>query len=130
MPFPEAGLTASPLSPPPRYDQSKLTAQRLLGEGESLRARTLAALVGGVITSLVGCPFDVLKTRLMNQGGGTTPLYRGGVLGAALAIARTEGVLAFWKGLLPVYCRQAPFNLLNYLIMEKLTVTFLGKSNF
>ena len=86
--------------------------------------------MGGVITSLVGCPFDVLKTRLMNQGGGSATLYRGGVLGAALSIARTEGILAFWKGLLPVYCRQAPFNLLNYLIMEKLTVTFLGKSNF
>ena len=36
------------------------------------------------------------------------------------ATARTEGVLALYKGFLPVYGRQAPFNLLNFLIMEHL----------
>ena len=31
-------------------------------------------------------------------------------------------------GLLPVYVRQAPFNMLNYLILESLTKSLLGKS--
>ena len=30
-------------------------------------------------------------------------------------VVRVEGVLALWKGLLPVYCRQAPFNLFNFI---------------
>ena len=86
----------------------------------------MAALVGGVVTSLAGCPFDVLKTRLMNQDP-ARPLYRG-VGDAFMQIVRVEGPLALYKGLLPVYCRQAPFNMLNYLIMEQLTSTFLGRT--
>jgi hypothetical protein len=31
----------------------------LLGEAESLAGRAVAAMVGGVVTALVGCPFDV-----------------------------------------------------------------------
>lgn len=88
-----------------------MTALAVLGEGDSLSARALAALVGGVVTSLVGCPFDVIKTRLMNQGGGLDSPYRGGVLGCAAAIIQTEGPLALWKGLLPVYCRQVRHSL-------------------
>lgn len=108
------------------YDQSKQTAAVLLGEEDSLAARFVAALVGGVATALVGCPFDVLKTRMMNQPK-ERPLYTSAGQ-CALAVVRVEGPLALWKGLLPVYCRQAPFNLLNYLIMEQLTVALLGKS--
>ena len=108
------------------YDQAKQTARSLLGEEESLTARTVAAMVGGVVTALVGCPFDVLKTRLMNQNP-SRPLYAGPA-DAFLQIVRVEGPLALYKGLLPVYFRQAPFNILNYLIMEQLTATFLGRT--
>jgi len=108
------------------YDHSKQTAQRLLGDDDSLASRFVAALVGGVTTSLVGCPFDVLKTRMMNQHR-TKPLYTN-VLDCAMSVARVEGVTALWKGLLPVYARQAPFNMLNYLILEQLTAKLLGKS--
>ena len=116
------------------YDHSKQTAIAVLGEGDSLSARFLAALTGGVITSLVGCPFDVIKTRLMNQGGfgagqQKAELYSG-FLECAWSIVRVEGIFALWKGLLPVYCRQAPFNLLNYLILEQLTTLVLGQSSY
>jgi hypothetical protein len=107
------------------YDQSKQTAVALIGDGDSLLARFCAALVGGVATALVGCPFDVIKTRMINQPQ-ERPLYASSSQ-CALAIVRVEGPLALWKGLLPVYCRQAPFNLLNYLIMEQLTLALLGK---
>ena len=119
------------------YDASRHTAQALLGEGGSaelsLTARFVAALVGGLVTSVVGCPFDMLKTRLMNQGGkeggkGAAPHLYHGILSCFTATVRTEGILALWKGLLPVYCRQAPFNILNYLIMEYLTRAVLGKA--
>jgi hypothetical protein len=108
------------------YDQSKQTVVAMLGEDESLLARFLAALVGGLATALVGCPFDVLKTRMMVQPV-DRPLYTSAGQ-CALAIVRVEGTLALWKGLLPVYCRQAPFNVLNYLIMEQLTLALVGTS--
>ena len=59
----------------------------------------------------MGCPFDVIKTRMMNQGGGASVKYDS-MMSCLLATVRAEGVLALYKGLLPVYCRQAPFNLL------------------
>jgi len=108
------------------YDQSKQTVVRLMGEDDSLRARCLAALIGGVTTALVGCPFDVVKTRMMNQHQGR-PLYIS-VSECFTSIVRVEGIRALWKGLLPVYVRQAPFNMLNYLILEQLTTVFLGKT--
>ena len=120
------------------YDHSKQAAVAMLGEGDSLAARFVAALAGGVVTSLVGCPFDVLKTRMMNQAAAAATAAS--AAGAAapysstwsclVATVRVEGVLALWKGLLPVYCRQAPFNMLNYLIMEALTKQLLGRSGY
>jgi len=91
----------------------------------------------------------------MNQHEGKR-LYRS-VSDCFVSIVRVEGVLALWKGLLPVYLRQAshrkaslarplsppapgrdlaaphrpaqaPFNLLNYLVLEQLTQTFLGRT--
>ena len=111
------------------YDHSKQVAVRLLGEGDSLLARFVAALAGGVVTSLVGCPFDVLKTRMMNEAAGGNAKYSS-TWSCLVATTRVEGFFALWKGLLPVYCRQAPFNLLNYLIMEALTKRLVGKSAY
>lgn len=141
------------------YDQSKQVAVTLMGEGDSLAARFVAALAGGVVTSLVGCPFDTLKTRMMNQASGSTAYSS--TWGCLTATVRVEGIFALWKGLLPVYCRQAyvasqgqyqkwpcrqrhytdspmfeshaenrPFNMLNYMIMETLTSKVLGKSKY
>lgn len=110
------------------YDHSKQTAMVLLGEGDSLVARFVAALAGGVVTSLVGCPFDVLKTRLMNQAASGSAY--GSTWSCLVATVRVEGFFALWKGLLPVYCRQAPFNMLNYMIMEFLLKKVKGESSF
>ena len=115
------------------YDHSKQAAVAMLGEGDSLAARFVAALAGGVVTSLVGCPFDVLKTRMMNQAAAAATAgaaVYSSTWSCLVATVRVEGVLALWKGLLPVYCRQAPFNMLNYLIMEALTKQLLGRSGY
>ena len=99
----------------------------LLDKSESLLARFAAAMTGGAATALVGAPFDAVKTRLMNQNQQARPLYAG-PLDCAARVARVEGAAALWKGLLPVYCRQGPFNVLNYLIMEQLTLALLDRS--
>ena len=52
----------------------------------------------------VRSPFDVLKTRMMNQHT-TNQLYTN-VFECATSVVRVEGVTALWKGLLPVYVRQ------------------------
>ena len=99
-----------------RYDAAKSLARRAVGEDRAIAERVVAALCGGLATALVGAPFDTVKTRLMSRR--ETPFS--GPLHCVAATARTEGVLALYKGFLPVYGRQAPFNLLNFLIMEHL----------
>ena len=58
------------------FDHSKHLVGRLLGEEGSFRARFMASLVGGVVTALVGTPFDTMKTRMMNQPGGSRSTRR------------------------------------------------------
>jgi len=128
-------MPSPPLPPPPPQ-----VVQRALGETDSLRARFAAAMIGGVMTSLAGTPFDVAKTRMMNEHitahhdlimarpaltPVTAPTYPN-MLRCMLSIVRIEGPLALWKGLLPVYVRNAPFTMASYLLMESLTLTFLG----
>ena len=135
------------------YDHSKRVVCDFLGEDESLLARFLAALLAGVGTAVAGCPCDVIKTRMMNQFSSassasmeaatsaassaastnasllhvhTRPLYSG-VVHCCMTVVEKEGVLALWKGLLPVYMRQAPFNLFNYMILDHLMLNVLGK---
>jgi hypothetical protein len=146
------------------YDHTKQTVRKLLGEEQGnnpMTARLAGALIGGISTAVAGCPFDVLKTRMMNQWqhsavstettpsaqqvkapvssfnhpkvhpallhAHTKPLYTS-MWHCLQSIVKQEGVLALWKGVLPVYCRQAPFNMLHYMIMEQLTILTLGIS--
>jgi hypothetical protein len=50
---------------------------RLLGTDEGASAKVLGSLVSGLVSALVSTPFDVVKTRIMNQPHGVAPLYRG-----------------------------------------------------
>ncbi|KAH8076563.1 oxidative phosphorylation uncoupler [Aureococcus anophagefferens] len=99
------------------YDSSKRVAGTFVGEGRPIAGVLVAALCGGLATAAAGCPFDIVKTRLMARRADDAGAYRG----PADCVARTvraEGVLALYKGFLPVYGRQAPFNVLNYVFME------------
>lgn len=107
----------------PAYDSSKA----LINLDRPLLERFLAACVGGVATSVAGTPFDVVKTRLMARGR-QEQLYRS-AFHCVVATVKTEGPLALWKGILPVYARQAPFNILNYLCMGFLLDTFTSSSH-
>ena len=104
------------------YDKSKSIVEKFVPSDRPLLQRFCAALVGGVASTIAGCPFDLIKTRLMARSKSdqifTSPLH------CLLSTLRSEGPLALWKGALPVYGRQAPFNLLNYLILESLLDLF------
>nr|TKV99758.1 hypothetical protein SEVIR_8G064800v2 [Setaria viridis] len=62
----------------------------------SMASGFLATAVGPVLT----WPFNVVKSRLMAQGGGGGVRYRG-MAHALRTIYTEEGIRALWKGLLP-----------------------------
>ena len=49
------------------YDATKQLVLRLTGRTEGLGPQALAALASGLVSAIVSTPFDVLKTRMMNQ---------------------------------------------------------------
>lgn len=80
-----------------------------------LAAPAFAALVCGVVSTVVSAPLDVVKTRLMND-----PLRYRGPNDALLQLVRSEGALSLYKGWQPTYIRQAVFNFTFWLLLEEL----------
>lgn len=96
----------------------------------SLPDGMLRDITASFIGSLVGIyainPFDVIRTRIYNQPvdtSGKGVLYNG-MIDAATKIAKTEGVLAFWKGALAHYARAGPHTVLTFIFIGKLRRTW------
>ena len=78
---------------------------------------------GGVSSCVAECvtmPADVVKTRLMGAAGG--PRGYAGVLDAFATIVRTEGVLALYKGFVPIVVRKVLWCSAFFLCYERLRV--------
>lgn len=71
-------------------------------------------------------PFDVIKTRLMNQHSHER-LYTGAV-DCLIKTVRHEGAGALYKGFLPTYSRLAPWQLVFFLCFERLNRLVVGES--
>ena len=65
-------------------------------EGKALR-RLISSAAPAVLWTAIGCPFDVIKTRLQTA---TVPLFTGPLHCLAWTVKR-EGITALWRGFLP-----------------------------
>jgi len=83
---------------------------------ESMRFGILSALVGGVVTQ----PFDVVKTRLMTQAASTAAPYAG-VLDCVTSMWRTEGIGAFYAGLLQRSLYMGPLWAIQFAVNAAVT---------
>ncbi|XP_043268957.1 solute carrier family 25 member 35-like [Venturia canescens] len=82
----------------------------------------MAALMAGNCVAVVMQPFDVVATRLYNQGtdaNGRGLLYRG-VIDALIKIGRTEGVMGLYKGVFPTWIRIAPHTVLCLVFYDEI----------
>lgn len=121
-----AALHASGLA---AYDGSKhMLVKRVGMRGEDPRAHVLASALSGVISSAFGCPFDVIKTRVMNHPeadkGKITP---GRVL---VDTVKHDGPKALFSGFLPTLMRLGPWQVLWLCCYEQLCIASTGASRF
>ncbi|XP_015606817.1 solute carrier family 25 member 35 isoform X2 [Cephus cinctus] len=82
----------------------------------------LAASLGGSCVALTMQPFDVLATRLYNQGvdkTGKGQLYNG-LLDALIKISKKEGFFGLYKGVFPTWMRIAPHTVLCLVFYEQI----------
>lgn len=78
----------------------------------------MAAFTAGFFMTCTVSPFDIIRTRLMNQPAGVK-LYSG-FLDCSAKILKNEGPLGFYKGFFPIWSRFAPTTCLQLIIFEQL----------
>lgn len=99
---------------------------------DSVGVHLLASFSSGCVSSYASQPFDVLKSRVMNQpvdpvtGAG---LWYRGTWHCAVTTVRTEGVAALWKGSVAQLARTAPWLVVFWLSYEQFKRAALSISN-
>ena len=77
-----------------------------LGFKEGLQLQFMAAGTAGFFMACTVSPFDIIRTRLMNQPA-DAKLYSG-FIDCFGKILKNEGPLGFYKGFFPIWGRFAP----------------------
>lgn len=87
------------------YDHAKVEVQRRgWFASVPMLQHVTASAVAGLASALVSTPADVVKTRLMNQAGGTHAYS--GVIDAFVGIPKREGFSALYKGFGAILTRK------------------------
>jgi len=76
----------------------------------------MSAFTSGFFMTCTVAPFDIIRTRLMNQPM-EKKLYNG-FIDCGIKIARNEGFFGFYKGFIPLWSRFAPATCLQLLFFE------------
>ena len=109
------------------YDQAKQMIQQITKDPDptvpSLQTKLGSAATAGFCCAFLSLPFDMIKSRLMNQviNPSTGKMPYSGVSDCALQIARNEGVTTFWRGFSAYYGRCAPHAMIILLSIESVT---------
>ena len=78
-----------------------------------------SSVIAGFVMTLCVSPFDMIRTKLMNQPTTGKPLYSGFVDCVAKTI-KNEGPLSLYRGFIPIWGRFAPSATIQLLTIETL----------
>lgn len=81
-------------------------------EGKPLQISS--AFASGFVATVVGSPFDVMKTRLMNLKPGTS------AMGMVTGMIKEEGPLSFYKGFTANFMRIGSWSVVMFLSLEQI----------
>jgi hypothetical protein len=112
------------------YDECKEVIVRSLGWAPSeVKTHLSASIMAGFLATVASSPFDVVKSRVMNQpvdAQGRGLRYSSTVDCFRKSIA-AEGVLSLWKGFIPNFARLGPHCVITFMVIEQLRNMFSGK---
>ena len=100
------------------YDQCKTLVKRSGIAKDGLALQFMSAFSAGFFMTCTVSPFDIIRTRLMNQP--TDAKIYNGFVDCFQKILRTEGPLGFYKGFMPIWGRFAPTTCIQLVIFEQL----------
>jgi hypothetical protein len=101
------------------YDISKGHVATATGwSRKDVRTSFLAAFVAGFFMTCTVAPWDMLRTKLMNQP--TDQKIYTGFTDCLVKTVKADGVLSLWRGFVPIWARFAPQATLQLLTLEAL----------
>jgi hypothetical protein len=101
------------------YDQAKGVVVNTTGlPKSSLLVQFLSAASAGFFMTCTVSPFDMIRTRLMNQPN-DAKIYNNAA-DCFIKIVKNEGPLTLWRGFIPIWSRFAPTTTLQLVIFEQL----------
>eukprot|EP00835_Amoeboradix_gromovi_P006374 NODE_737_length_4687_cov_0.414778.p5 type:complete len:123 gc:universal NODE_737_length_4687_cov_0.414778:576-208(-) len=96
------------------YDSTKSYFNLKIHEKDSLSVHFSAAMVTGVFVCFFMNPFDVISTRMYNQGNHQ---YKN-LLDCCIKTINTEGLSGLYKGSMAHYLRIGPHSVLTLTFLE------------
>ena len=105
------------------YDQFKGVVVDATGwSRKDLKCQFMSSVGAGFCMTCTVAPFDMVRTRLMNQP--TDAKLYSGFVDCFMKIVRADGPLALYRGFLPIWMRFAPQATLQLVTYEALLKTF------
>lgn len=108
------------------YEVFKVYYSDLLGEEKSYLYRTSLYLAASAsaefFADIALAPFEAAKVKIQ-----TMPGYANTFRQAAPKMMQEEGISTFYKGLVPLWCRQIPYTMMKFACFER-TVELLYKN--
>ena len=100
------------------YDACKNKVKQSGIVKEGIPLQFMSALAAGFFMTCTVSPFDIIRTRLMNQP--TDAKIYNGFVDCFQKILKTEGPTGFYKGFMPIWGRFAPATCCQLVIFEQL----------
>jgi hypothetical protein len=109
------------------YDTTKGYVTELTGwSRKDVRTAFCSAFVAGFFMTCTVAPWDMLRTKLMNQP--TDQKIYNGFTDCLVKTVKQDGVLSLWRGFIPIWARFAPQATLQLMTIEFLYGLFGFKS--
>lgn len=109
------------------YDISKGYVAEATGwSRKDIRTAFSSSFVAGFFMTCNVAPFDMLRTKLMNQP--TDKKIYDGLADCLVKSVKADGVLSLWRGFIPIWARFAPQATIQLLTIEYLYGAFGFKS--
>lgn len=109
------------------YDQIKYVIKTSTPIPEGLAQQFSAAFSAGFFMTCTVAPFDMVRTRLMNQPP-DAKIYSGAG-DCIMKILKADGPQGFYRGFVPIWMRFAPTTCLQLIIFEQLCSVIMPKKD-
>jgi len=86
---------------------------------DNIYAHFVCSAIAGFVATVVGSPFDVIKTRMMSAKKGTGEAYTS-VLDCIVRTFKKEGPLAFYDGFSANASRIISWNIVMFVTLDNL----------